>query len=69
MINVDGSVVESWTFDDETTEQAIDQEGSMTWNADGSAEGSVTNHVVGGGDQTCAIHVSADGVQTIDECT
>ncbi len=69
MINVDGSVVESWTFDDETTEQAIDQEGSMTWNAGGSAEGSVTNHVVGGGDQTCAIHVSADGVQTIDECT
>lgn len=68
VINSDGSVVESWSFDDVATEQSVDQEGSMTWNLDGSGEGSVTSHVVGGDAQTCDVHVSADGAQTVDNC-
>lgn len=69
VINADGSLVESWSFDDAATEQALDQEGSMSFRLDGSAVGTVTSHVVGGGAQTCDISVSADGVQSIDNCT
>src|SRR5581483_11085046 len=68
VINSDGSVVESWSFDDASTEQSVDQTGQMTWQADGSAEGTVTTHVVGGGEQTCDVHISSSGAQTVDNC-
>ncbi len=68
VINADGSVDESWSFDDVATEQSVDQEGSMHWNVDGSADGTVTNHIVDGGDQTCEVHIDADGSQTVDNC-
>lgn len=69
VIAADGSLVESWIFDDSATDQDVDQEGSMAWALDGSASGTVTSHVVGGGEQTCDVNVSADGVQTIANCT
>lgn len=62
-------LLQSWVFDDASTDQAIDQTGEMTWHADGSGEGSVSFHVVDGGVQTCQVRVSADGVQTIDSCS
>ncbi len=63
----DGSITERWSFDDIATEAAVDQEGSIDFAADGSGEGTVTTHVVGGASQTCQIHI-ADGVATVDNC-
>lgn len=67
-IRSDGSVLESWSFDDISTEAAVDQEGAIDFAVDGSGEGSVTTHVIGGDSQTCQVHISADGVATIDNC-
>lgn len=64
----DGSTDESWTFDDATTEQAVDQEGQVHYSADGSGEGTITTHVVGGEAETCQIHIDAAGNTTIDQC-
>jgi hypothetical protein len=65
----DGTLSESWSFDDVSTEQSVDQEGTLNWALDGSAAGTITTHVVGGGEQTCDIHISADGAQTVDNCS
>lgn len=64
----DGSVEESWTFDDATTEQAVDQEGSVRYAADGTGEGTVTTHVVDGEAETCQIHIDAAGNTSVDNC-
>lgn len=67
-ISADGGYVESWTFDDASTEQALDQEGSITYAADGAGTGTLTTHVVGGDAETCRVTVAADGTTTIDQC-
>jgi len=67
-IRSDGSLLQSWSFDDIGTEAAVDQEGAIEFASDGSGEGSVTTHVAGGASQTCQVHISADGVATIDNC-
>lgn len=64
----DGSTDESWTFDDATTEQAVDQEGQVHYAADGTGEGTITTHVVGGDPEICQIHIDAAGSTTIDNC-
>jgi hypothetical protein len=67
-IRSDGSLRESWSFDDISTEAPIDQEGTIDFAVDGSGEGTVTTHVVGGEAQTCQVHISADGVSIVDAC-
>ena len=64
----DGSVDESWSFDDATTEQSVDQEGSVQYAADGTGEGTITTHVVGGEAETCQIHIDASGSTSVDNC-
>jgi hypothetical protein len=68
VIAADGSVLESWTFDDAGTALDVDQEGEIAYAADGSGEGTFTLHSEGGESETCEIHLSADGTQTIDHC-
>lgn len=67
-IRSDGSLRESWSFDDISTEAPVDQEGTIEFAVDGSGEGTVTTHVVGGEAQTCQVHISADGVSIVDAC-
>lgn len=64
----DGKVTESWRFDDATTEPALDQEGVMNYDVDGSGSGSITFHLSDGTSQTCLITVNADGTSLIDNC-
>jgi hypothetical protein len=68
VIGADGSVDESWVFDDVATEQDVDQEGHMTFAPDGSGSGTVATHVVGGDDQTCDVAIGANGAQTVENC-
>ncbi len=65
----DGSTDESWVFDDATTEQPVDQEGQVHYAADGSGEGTITTHVVGGAAETCQIHIDAAGNTSVDNCS
>lgn len=67
VIRADGSLTESWSFDDVSTDADVDQEGSIDFAADGTGEGTVTSHIVAGQSQTCQIHI-ADGVSTVDHC-
>ncbi len=64
IINADGSVIESWVFDDAATPQDVDQEGIMTYNLDGSGSGTVTTFVENGDSQTCDITIDVDGTTT-----
>lgn len=64
IINADGSVIESWVFDDGATPQDVDQEGIMTYNVDGSGSGTVTTFVESGDSQTCDITIDVDGTTT-----
>lgn len=63
----DGSLVESWSFDDVATDADVDQEGSIAFGPDGNGEGTVTSHLVGGTSQTCHVVIEA-GVSTVDDC-
>lgn len=65
----DGSTEESWSFDDAGTEQPVDQEGSVRYAADGTGEGTITTHVVGGEPETCQIHIDAGGNTSVDNCS
>jgi hypothetical protein len=64
----DGKVTESWRFDDATTELALDQEGVMNHDVDGSGSGSIVFHLSDGSSQTCQVTVNADGTSLIDNC-
>ena len=68
VIRADGSQRESWSFNDSSTAQDIDQEGVIELAVDGSGEGTVTTFVLGGSTQTCQVHIVA-GVSTIDNCS
>jgi hypothetical protein len=68
VIHADGTVTETWTFDDAATALAIDQEGEIHYGLDGSGTGSFTLHSEGGASQTCAMRIDAAGVQTIEAC-
>jgi hypothetical protein len=67
-IAADGSYTESWSFDDASTEQPVDQEGSISYGVDGAGEGSITTFVVGGESETCRVTIDAGGATTIDQC-
>lgn len=64
----EGPYVQSWTFDDASTELDPDQEGALTWADDATAEGTVTFHFAGGLSETCALSVDADGNSTLGAC-
>jgi len=68
VIHADGTVSETWTFDDAATGLAIDQEGEIHFGLDGSGEGTFTLHSEGGTSQTCTVRIDAEGVQTIEAC-
>ena len=36
--------------------------------ADGTGEGTITTHVVGGEPETCQIHIDAGGNTSVDNC-
>lgn len=67
VIRSDGTAQESWSFDDISTDQPVDQEGVLEFAADGSAEGTVTTHVLAGESQTCRLRI-VDGVSEVDQC-
>jgi len=64
----DGVVTQSWLFDDVATEVAIDQEGAIVYQPDGTGEGSVTYHFDDGDSQTCAVVINADGETIVSDC-
>jgi hypothetical protein len=65
---VDGTVHETWTWDDPATTPSPDQEGSTTYQPDGSAAGTVTEHAADGSSATCPFTMSAVGEVTWGEC-
>jgi len=64
----DGSVFETWTWDDPATAQAPDQEGETTYHVDGTATGTVTEHAADGSSVTCPFSMTADEAVTWGEC-
>jgi hypothetical protein len=60
-----GVVTESWAFDDAATALAVDQEGVIVYQTDGTGVGTVTFHFDDSESVTCAVSVTAEG-STLD---
>lgn len=63
-----GPYLQTWSFDDASTEVSPDQEGEMTYAEDGTAAGSVTFHLGEGLSETCALTMDAEGNTDLGEC-
>ena len=61
-----GVVTESWTFDDAATALAVDQEGEIVYQPDGTGVGTVTFHFDDAESLTCAVTVSGEDESTLD---